>query len=175
VPVTLIGVRVEQPSNSPIILLKEAHGDRYLPIWVGEVEATAIAIGLQGAVSAKPLTHDVFCDVLNRLGVQLLNVTVSALKDGIFESYLSLSGHGTVTCRPSDGIALAVRTGAPILASAEVLDIAGVALPNDDGHLSALVLRSGPGREPRICIRPITRPVNSAARTASWPSEKSVN
>jgi uncharacterized protein len=125
VPMTLIEVRVEQPSNNSVILLKEARGDRYLPIWTGEAEATAIAFALQGMASLKPLTHDLFCDVLTRLGVQLLNVTVSAMMDGVFESYLSLSGHGTVSCRAADGIALAVRTGAPILASAEVLDNCG--------------------------------------------------
>jgi uncharacterized protein len=156
VPMTLVGVRVEQPSNTPIALLKEAQGDRYLPIWIGAVEATAIAFAQQGMVSLKPLTHDLFCDVLKRLGVQLLNVTVSALTDGVFESYLSLSGHGTVTCRPSDGIALAVRTGAPILASAEVLDDCGVAIPDDDVHLPGLLLQCGPGLEPRICIWRIT-------------------
>jgi bifunctional DNase/RNase len=142
VPVRVIGVRVEISSNNPIVLLGEAHGDRYLPIWIGAVEATAIAFALQGMVSQKPLTHDLFRDVLQRLDVQLLNVTISGLIDGIFESYLSLSGgHGTVTCRPSDGIALAVRTGAPVLVNAELLDTAGVALPDNDAHLPGLLLR----------------------------------
>ena len=131
---TLVGVRVEQPSDSPIVLLKEAQGDRYLPIWIGAVEATAIAFAVQGMVSRKPWTHDLFCDVLERLGVQLLDVTVSSLTDGIFEGYLSLSGHGRVSCRPSDGIALAARTGAPILVSAELLDDLGVAIPENDVH-----------------------------------------
>ena len=80
---------------------------------------------------AQPLTHDLFCDVLKTMGAQLLNVTISTLVDGIFFSYLSLSNHRAVSCRPSDAIALAVRTGAPILVSAEILDDIGVAIPDD--------------------------------------------
>jgi len=132
VPMVLVGVRVEKPSNSPIVLLKEAHGDRYLPIWIGEVEATAIAFAHEGMKTLKPLTHDLLCDVLKKVGVQLLSVTISGLAGGVFESHLSLSGHGTVGCRPSDAIALAIRAGAPIFASAEVLDEVGVAAPGDD-------------------------------------------
>ena len=79
----VIGVRVEMPSNSPIVLLKEAQGDRYLPIWIGAVEATAIAFAQQGMVSLRPLTHDLFRDdqVLN---VQLRTVNITALRDGNF-------------------------------------------------------------------------------------------
>jgi bifunctional DNase/RNase len=130
---TLVGVRVEVPTNKPIVLLKEAHGDRYLPIWVGEAEATAIAYGQQGEKTVRPLTHDLMRDVLTRMGVELLSVTISGLKDGVFESYLSLSNDGTVSSRPSDAIALAIRAGAPILASADVLDEFGVAIPDDPG------------------------------------------
>jgi uncharacterized protein len=132
VPMTIVGVRVEKPSNSPIVLLREADGSRFLPIWIGAVEATAIAFATQGIQPLKPLTHDLLCDVLKKVGVELVNVTIPALADGVFEGYLTLSGHGTVSCRPSDGIALAARTGAPILVSAEVLDRAGVEVPDDD-------------------------------------------
>jgi bifunctional DNase/RNase len=80
----VVGVRVEMPSNSPIVLLKEAQGDRYLPIWIGAVEATAIAFAQQGMVSLRPLTHDLFRDVLEVLNVQLQTVNITALRDGIF-------------------------------------------------------------------------------------------
>jgi hypothetical protein len=80
----VVGVRVEMPSNSPIVLLKEQQGDRYLPIWIGAVEATAIAFAQQGMVSLRPLTHDLFKDVLEVLNVQLRTVNITALRDGIF-------------------------------------------------------------------------------------------
>ena len=76
----VVGVRVEMPSNSPIVLLKEAQGDRYLPIWIGAVEATAIAFAQQGMVSLRPLTHDLFRDVLEVLNVQLRTVNITALR-----------------------------------------------------------------------------------------------
>jgi bifunctional DNase/RNase len=75
----LVGVRVEMPSNSPIVLLKEAHGDRYLPIWIGAVEATAIAFAQQGMVSVRPLTHDLFRDVLEAVNIRLLSARITSL------------------------------------------------------------------------------------------------
>ena len=86
----VVGVRVEMPSNSPIVLLKEQQGDRYLPIWIGAVEATAIAFAQQGMVSLRPLTHDLFKDVLEVLNVQLRTVNITALRDGIFYADLDL-------------------------------------------------------------------------------------
>jgi len=125
----VIGVRVEMPSNSPIVLLKEAQGDRYLPIWIGAVEATAIAFAQQGMVSLRPLTHDLFRDVLEVLNVQLRTVNITALRDGIFYADLIFSNGAEVSARPSDSIALALRTGAQIFASEEILDEVGVAIP----------------------------------------------
>jgi len=127
----VIGVRVEMPSNSPIVLLKEAQGDRYLPIWIGAVEATAIAFAQQGMVSLRPLTHDLFRDVLEVLNVQLSTVNITALRDGIFYADLVFSNGAEVSARPSDSIALALRTGAQIFASDEILDEAGVAIPDE--------------------------------------------
>jgi bifunctional DNase/RNase/DNA-binding transcriptional MerR regulator len=127
----VIGVRVEMPSNSPIVLLKEAQGDRYLPIWIGAVEATAIAFAQQGMVSLRPLTHDLFRDVLEVLNVQLRTVNITALRDGIFYADLVFSNGAEVSARPSDSIALALRTGAQIFASDEILDEAGVAIPEE--------------------------------------------
>jgi hypothetical protein len=127
----VIGVRVEMPSNSPIVLLKEAQGDRYLPIWIGAVEATAIAFAQQGMVSLRPLTHDLFRDVLEVLNVQLRTVNITALRDGIFYADLVFSNGAEVSARPSDSIALALRTGAQIFASEEILDEAGVPIPDE--------------------------------------------
>ena len=131
VPVALVGVRVEQPSDQPVVVLKEVSGDRYLPIWVGPVEATAIVMAQKGRKSAPPLTHELLWDVLATMGIQLLNVTISTLIDDIFDCHLSLSNHRTVGARPSDAMALAIRAGAPILVGAKLLDEAGVSIPDD--------------------------------------------
>jgi bifunctional DNase/RNase len=140
VPVALVGVRVEQQSDQPIVVLKEAGGDRYLPIWVGQVEATAIVFAQEGRKRAPPLTHELLWDVLATMGIQLLNVTISTLIDGIFDCHIFFSNHRTVEARPSDAIALAIRAGAPILVDAELLDEAGVSIA-DDGSLSGFRLR----------------------------------
>ena len=104
----VVGVRVEMPSNQPIVLLKETEGDRYLPIWIGAVEATAIAFAQQGVLPARPLTHDLFRDVLDALSVQLRTVNITALREGIFFADLIFSNGVEVSARPSDSIALAL-------------------------------------------------------------------
>ena len=80
----VVGVRVEMPSNQPIVLLKEVEGDRYLPIWIGAVEATAIAYAQQGMLPARPLTHDLFKEVIEALGATLSTVNITALREGIY-------------------------------------------------------------------------------------------
>ena len=127
----VVGVRVEMPSNQPIVLLKESSGDRYLPIWIGAVEATAIAFAQQGVVPARPLTHDLLKDVVEALGATLTTINVTALRDGIFYADLVFSNGVEVSARPSDSIALALRAGAEIYASEEVLDEAGVPIPDE--------------------------------------------
>jgi bifunctional DNase/RNase len=130
----VVGVRVEMPTNQPIVLLKEMQGERYLPIWIGPMEATAIAFAQQGMVPPRPLTHDLFRDVLEVLGVELRTVNITALRDGIFFADLIFSNGKEVSARPSDSIALALRTGATIFASDEILDEAGVAIPDEQGE-----------------------------------------
>ena len=110
----MVGVRVEMPSNQPIVLLREAGGDRYLPIWIGAVEATAIAFAQQGQLPPRPLTHDLFRDVLDALRQKLERVDITELRDGVFFAELRFSGGVQVSARPSDAIALALRTGTPI-------------------------------------------------------------
>lgn len=133
----LVGVRVELPHNQPIVLLKEQTGERYLPIWIGAVEATAIAFALQGVETARPLTHDLMRDLLDSLTVQVDRVVVTELRDGTFyaEVQMSQGGDGVVvSSRPSDAIALAVRTNTPIFADESVLDEAGIEIEDDDEH-----------------------------------------
>jgi bifunctional DNase/RNase len=127
----IVGVRVEMPSNQPIVLLREAHGGRYLPIWIGAVEATAIALAQQGVTPVRPLTHDLLVDVIAALGRRLEQVRITELRDGVFYALLVLSGGVEVSARPSDAIALAVRTGAPIIGTEEVLAEAGITVADE--------------------------------------------
>jgi bifunctional DNase/RNase len=129
-PVEVMGVRVEMPSNQPIVLLKELDGVRYLPIWLGAVEATAIAFAQQEVSPPRPLTHDLFKDVLMQLGAKLDNVYLTELKDGVFYAQLNFEEGPAISARPSDAIALALRIGAPILASEDLLAEAGIELPD---------------------------------------------
>jgi len=129
-PVEVMGVRVEMPSNQPIVLLKELDGVRYLPIWLGAVEATAIAFAQQEVSPPRPLTHDLFKDVLMQLGAKLDNVYLTELKDGVFYAQLNFEEGPAISARPSDAIALALRIGAPILASEDLLAEAGIEIPD---------------------------------------------
>ena len=129
-PVEVVGVRVEMPSNQPIVLLKELDGVRYLPIWLGAVEATAIAFAQQEVSPPRPLTHDLFKDVLTQLGAKLNNVYLTELKDGVFYAQLNFDQGPAISARPSDAIALALRIGAPILASEDLLAEAGIEIPD---------------------------------------------
>jgi bifunctional DNase/RNase len=129
-PVEVMGVRVEMPSNQPIVLLKELGGVRYLPIWLGAVEATAIAFAQQEVSPPRPLTHDLFKDVLMQLGAKLENVYLTELKDGVFYAQLNFEEGPAVSARPSDAIALALRIDAPILASEDLLAEAGIEIPD---------------------------------------------
>ena len=129
--VTLVGVRVEVPSNQPIVLLREADGGRYLPIFIGTPEATAIVYALQGMETPRPMTHDLFVTVLGDVGVSVRQVAITALRDGTFFAELEFESGGEVrqvSARPSDAIALAVRLGdsVPIVVDEEVFDEAGV-------------------------------------------------
>ena len=117
------------PSNQPIVLLREVTGERYLPIWIGAVEATAIAFAQQGVVPPRPLTHDLMKDLLDALGQELAEVQITDMKDGVFFATLVLGSGVEIGARPSDSIALALRTGSRIVCAEEVLDEVGLAVP----------------------------------------------
>ncbi|MET8522424.1 bifunctional nuclease family protein [Nocardioides sp. NPDC004968] len=127
--VDVLGVRVEMPSNQPIVLLREVAGERYLPIWIGAVEATAIAFAQQGVVPPRPLTHDLLKDVLEATGNELTEVQITSVTDRVFYANLVFASGVEVSARPSDSIALALRTGTKIVVSDDVLDEAGLAVP----------------------------------------------
>lgn len=138
IPMEVIGVRVEMPSNQPIVLLKEIDGARFLPIWVGAVEATAIAFAQQGVEPPRPLTHDLMNNLLTLLDATLTAVHLTEIKDGIFYATMLLrdsnAGQLTISARPSDAIALAVRSHSNILATQELLDEIGIEIPQGDGE-----------------------------------------
>ena len=131
-PLDVIGVRVDMPSNQPLVLLREAHGERYLPIWIGAVEATAIAFAQQGVVPPRPLTHDLMKELLDALDRPVQQVRITDLRDGVFYAVLDLGEGVEVSARPSDAIALAMRTGAPIFGEEQVLEQAGILVPEED-------------------------------------------
>jgi uncharacterized protein len=130
-PLDVVGVRVEMPSNQPIVLLREIAGERYLPIWIGAVEATAIEFARQGVVPARPMTHDLLRDVLAALGVELVQIRITELRDGVFYALLVFSSGVEVSARPSDAIALALRTGTPIFGAEDVLAEAGIVIEDE--------------------------------------------
>jgi uncharacterized protein len=118
----VVGVRVELPTNQPIVLLREVDGERYLPIWIGAVEATAIAFAQQGVVPPRPLTHDLMRDLLAALGAKLRAVRITEMRDNVFYAELVFADGREVSARPSDAIALALRTRAPIFVDDTVID-----------------------------------------------------
>ncbi|MEN8040574.1 MAG: bifunctional nuclease family protein [Actinomycetota bacterium] len=135
VPMDLVGIRVELPTNTPIMLLREQGGDRYLPIWIGTPEATAIALAHDGIHTKRPLTHDLVTSLIEQLGATVEGVVVTELRGGTFYADLTLSvGDDThhISSRPSDAVAIAVRADAPLFADKDLLDEAGV-LIQDQG------------------------------------------
>lgn len=129
----VVGVRIEMPSNQPIVLLKEVEGSRFLPIWVGAVEATAIAFAQQGMLAQRPLTHDLIANILEAADLTMTAVQIIELKDGIFYAEIVIrTESGTflkISARPSDAIAIALRTKSNILADSDLLDQVGIDIP----------------------------------------------
>ncbi|MGV0633419.1 bifunctional nuclease family protein [Mycolicibacillus trivialis] len=130
--VHVVGIRVEQPQNQPVLLLRESSGDRYLPIWIGQAEAAAIALEQQGVEPTRPLTHDLIRDLLVALGHSLREVRIVDLQEGTFYADLVFDDDVVVSARPSDSVAIALRTGVPIFVEEAVLDEAGLLIPDDD-------------------------------------------
>ena len=136
VPMELVGVRVELPTNTPIVLLRELEGDhRVLPIFIGGPEATAIAFALEDVETPRPMTHDLMRDLLADLGATVERVVVTDLQEGTFyaEIHLDVAGEAhQVSARPSDAVALAVRTGTTIYAAEAVVDEAAQVVGDDE-------------------------------------------
>lgn len=135
VELTLVGVRVEVPSNHPIALLQDIEGNRLLPIWIGAVEATAIAVALQGIEQPRPMTHDLLRDIFMAFDAKIHRIVITELRDQTFYAVIDAEigeRREEISSRPSDAIALAARIGCPIYASDEVLDEAAIPAPTED-------------------------------------------
>ena len=132
----LVGVRVEMPSSSPIALLREVGGSRrVLPIFIGAPEATAIAFALEEVVTQRPMTHDLLRDVIQALDGTVDKVVVCDLKKNTFYALIHLTVRGepvTIDSRPSDAIALAVRSDAPIFADDSVIEESAIEFEHED-------------------------------------------
>lgn len=141
IQVRIVGVRVEMSNQQPILLLAEMDGQRSLPILIGQVEANAIAMHLQGIRPARPLTHDLLGQVITALGRRLEEVRVVDFREGTYYGELAFDDGTTLSARPSDAIALAVRVDVPVFVDEAVMAEAGVVVPDDeavggedDGH-----------------------------------------
>ena len=120
----IYGVSFDLVGKQPIVLLKTADGNKFLPIWIGHPEAAAILMKLQGATTPRPMTHDLVTDMLGELGAEVVRITVTELKENTFYASITVQQNGSeieIDSRPSDAIALAVRAEAPIFAAEDVI------------------------------------------------------
>jgi len=133
----------ERPTRTPVVILRETAGQRrVLPIFIGTPEAQAIALSMQNIETPRPMTHDLMKNLLDEVGAEVDRITVTALRDGTFYAEIVLSAAGevhTVSSRPSDAIALAIRIGSPIFAEEEVLDEAGRVEQPDEEQAEQMV------------------------------------
>ncbi|MEQ8842590.1 MAG: bifunctional nuclease family protein [Acidimicrobiales bacterium] len=131
----LLGVRVEMPTNAPMVLLRERDGQgRTVPIYIGAPEATAIALALDGVDTPRPMTHDLLRDILEELAVDVERVVITDLHDKTFFAEIHLRRDGeahVISSRPSDAIAVAARTGTPIFVETAVIDEVGFTETDD--------------------------------------------
>jgi bifunctional DNase/RNase len=121
----IYGVSFDMVGKQPIVLLKTREGNKFLPIWIGHPEAAAILMKLQGATTPRPMTHDLFTEMLTQLDARVVRIAVTELRDNTFYASITIAVDGTeieVDSRPSDAIALAVRADAPIFAAPEVIE-----------------------------------------------------
>ncbi len=131
----IYGVSFDLVGKQPIVLLKTADGNKFLPIWIGHPEAAAILMKLQSQESPRPMTHDLLSDVLEQLGAQILRITVTELRENTFYAQITVQQDGTeieVDSRPSDAIALATRAEAPIFAADRVIEESAIEFEGDE-------------------------------------------
>ena len=131
----IYGVSFDLVGKQPIVLLKTAEGNKFLPIWIGHPEAAAILMKLQSQAPPRPMTHDLLSDVLEQLGAQIVRITVTELRENTFYAQITLQQDGSeieVDSRPSDAIALAIRAEAPIFAADRVIEESAIEFEGDE-------------------------------------------
>ena len=136
----IYGVSFDLVGKQPIVLLKTAEGNKFLPIWIGHPEAAAILMKLQSASTPRPMTHDLVTDMLEQLGAQVTRITVTELRENTFYARITLRRNGTtleIDSRPSDAIALAVRCDAPIFAADDVVESSAIEMEDEDAAASS--------------------------------------
>ncbi len=132
----IYGVSFDLVGKQPIVLLKTADGNKFLPIWIGHPEAAAILVKLQNASTPRPMTHDLVADILGHLDAEVVAVTVTELRENTFYARITLQQNGSeieIDSRPSDAIALAVRSGAKIYAADDVIEESGIEFEGEAG------------------------------------------
>jgi bifunctional DNase/RNase len=131
----IYGVSFDMVGKQPIVLLKTAEGNKFLPIWIGHPEAAAILMKLQGANTPRPMTHDLLTDMLEKLEARVIRIAVTELRENTFYAVVTVSVDGSeieIDSRPSDAIALAVRSDAPIYADDAVIEESAIEFEHED-------------------------------------------
>jgi uncharacterized protein len=131
----IYGVSFDLVGKQPIVLLKTADGNKFLPIWIGHPEAAAILMKLQSATTPRPMTHDLVTDMLEQLGAQVIRITVTELRENTFYAQITVQLDGSeieVDSRPSDAIALAIRADAPIFAADDVIEESAIEFEGEE-------------------------------------------
>jgi uncharacterized protein len=138
----IYGVSFDLVGKQPIVLLKTKDGNKYLPIWIGQPEAAAILMKLQGASTPRPMTHDLVTDILGHLDAQVIRITVTELRENTFYAQITVQMDGTeieVDSRPSDAIALAIRAEAPIFAADSVIEESAIEFEGEEVNEEEMV------------------------------------
>jgi bifunctional DNase/RNase len=138
----IYGVSFDLVGKQPIVLLKTAEGNKYLPIWIGQPEAAAILMKLQGASTPRPMTHDLLTEILSQLDAQVVRITVTELRESTFYAQVTVQMDGTeidVDSRPSDAIALAIRAEAPIFAADQVIEESAIEFEGEEVNEEEMV------------------------------------
>ena len=142
IEMVIYGVSFDLVGKQPIVLLKTADGNKFLPIWIGHPEAAAILMKLQGATTPRPMTHDLVTDMLEQLDAQVTRITVTELKENTFYASITVQQNGSeieIDSRPSDAIALAVRAEAPIFAAERVIEESAIEFEGEEVNEEEIV------------------------------------
>ena len=138
----IYGVSFDLVGKQPIVLLKTAEGNKFLPIWIGHSEAAAILMKLQGATTPRPMTHDLLTDMLGQLDAQVVRICVTELRENTFHASITVAQNGNeleIDSRSSDAIAVAVRAHAPIFAADDVIEESAIEMEGDEVNEEEIV------------------------------------